>query len=66
MFIHTARSVKVVNAAGVNKIKRNILSLQQSLRSVQGAEEGILERSIQYWDLYSHGPKVSECCRTHL
>lgn len=52
--------MKVVNAAGVRKIKRDILSLQQSLRSVhRGMEEGLLSRSVAYWDLYERGPKVS-------
>jgi exocyst complex component 4 len=58
MFIHAARSVTVINLAGVQKIKRNILSLQQTLRAIQGTDDGILSRSIQFWDMYEKGPKV--------
>ncbi len=62
LFIQAARSMKVVNSAGVKKIKRNILSLQQSLRSInRGSEEGVLSRSVAYWDLYDRGPKVCSC-----
>lgn len=52
-----ARSIKVVNPAGVEKIKRNIMSLQQFLGSA-GASEDALSRSMTYWDLYNKGPKV--------
>ncbi|KAK4685429.1 exocyst complex component 4, partial [Tremellales sp. Uapishka_1] len=58
LFIHAARSIKMVNEAGVKKIKRNIVSLQQSLRSIVNSPgEGVLTRSIAYWDLYEGGPK---------
>jgi exocyst complex component 4 len=59
LFIQAARSIKVINLAGVKKIKRNILSLQQTLRNVHcGSAEGVLTRSVAYWDLYESGPKV--------
>ena len=59
LFIHAARSIKMVNSAGVKKIKRNILSLQQALRSLKlVSDEGVLSRSVAYWDLYEPGPKV--------
>ena len=59
MFIQAARSLKVVNLEGVKKIKRNILSLQQSLRSInRGYDEGVLSRSVTYWGLFERGPKV--------
>jgi exocyst complex component 4 len=58
LFVHMARSIKV-NRAGVQKIKRNILALQQSLRSV--AQEDV-DRSMTYWGLYERGPKVRGIC----
>ncbi|EIW69172.1 hypothetical protein TREMEDRAFT_31499 [Tremella mesenterica DSM 1558] len=58
MFIHAARSIKMVNLAGVHKMKRDILALQQALRGINhGPEEGILSRAMTYWDLYGRGPK---------
>ena len=59
MFIYAARSIKVVNRAGVQKIKRNILSIQQTLRAIQGTDKGVLARSMAYWDMYEQGPKAS-------
>lgn len=58
LFIVAARNIKVVNTAGVEKIKRNIMSLQQFLGSA-GASDDALSRSMTYWDLYNKGPKVS-------
>lgn len=53
-----ARSIKVMNAAGVHKVKRNILSLQQCLRGLSKSQNDVLSRSMAYWDLYDAGPKV--------
>jgi hypothetical protein len=59
-FINAARSIKMVNSHGVKKIKRNIMSMQQTLRGMsQGSDEGILSLALGYWDLYEAGPKVS-------
>ncbi|WVQ83526.1 hypothetical protein IAT38_005667 [Cryptococcus sp. DSM 104549] len=53
-----SKHMKVVNAAGVRKIKRNILSLQQTLRGIAPASgEGVLARAVAYWDLFERGPK---------
>ena len=60
MFIHASRFITLINEAGVQKIRRNILALQQTLRAMGPAtEEEILDRSMQYWDMYERGPKVS-------
>ena len=57
----------MVNSAGVKKIKRNIMSLQQTLRSInRGADEGTLNRSVAYWDLYERGPKVCRIVPTRI
>lgn len=59
MFIHSARSIKLVNSAGVRKIRRNMLALQQSLRGMnQSQQEGILYLSNLYWDMYDRDPKA--------
>jgi exocyst complex component 4 len=61
LFVHSARSLKLVNAAGVRKIRRNMLALQQSLRSVhQSSSDGILQLSSVYWDMYDQNPKVRQ------
>ncbi|ORY27686.1 Sec8 exocyst complex component-specific domain-domain-containing protein [Naematelia encephala] len=66
LFITSARSIKMVNLAGVQKIKRNILSLQQTLRGLsRGHDDGVLTRSMAYWDMYERGPKnMLETIRT--
>jgi exocyst complex component 4 len=66
MFIHAARNIKMVNLAGVKKIKRNVVSLQQSLRGIaKASDEGILARAVAYWDMYERGPKVRHSTRVH-
>jgi exocyst complex component 4 len=67
MFIHSARSIQMVNPAGVHKIKRDIMSLQEVLRGINlpsASDEGVLTRAIAYWDMYELGPKVSHGCRS--
>lgn len=57
VYVHAARDIKVVNSAGVRKIRRNILSLQQTLRGIIVSEpEGMLLRATEYWDLFERGP----------
>lgn len=59
MFVASARGLKVVNPAGVAKIQRNMLALQQTMRSInQAAADGVLHLSSVYWDMYSQDPKV--------
>lgn len=58
IFINAARHVKNVNSAGARKIRRNILSLQQTLRGiVPSSSDGMLARAMEYWDLFQQGPK---------
>jgi exocyst complex component 4 len=60
MFVSSARSLKVINAAGVAKIQRNMLALQQTMRSInQSPADGVLHLSSVYWDMYNQDPKVS-------
>ncbi|BEI80172.1 hypothetical protein CcaverHIS002_0107010 [Cutaneotrichosporon cavernicola] len=68
VFVHAARQVKRVNAAGARKLRRNILSLQQTLRGIVSLgheQEGMLSHAIEYWDLFEKGPKrMLESIRT--
>ncbi|WVW79702.1 hypothetical protein I302_101672 [Kwoniella bestiolae CBS 10118] len=58
VFISSSKNIKMVNAAGVRKIKRNILALQQTLRGIApAAKEGQLGRAMEFWELYDKGPK---------
>lgn len=59
LIAYTSKYVKGVNAAGVRKIKRDILSMQQTLRGIAASsEQGVLSRAAGFWDLYEQGPKV--------
>ncbi|WRT65409.1 uncharacterized protein IL334_002352 [Kwoniella shivajii] len=58
VFITSSKFIKMVNPAGVRKIKRDILALQQTLRGIApAAKEGQLNKAIEYWELYHKGPK---------
>lgn len=59
LFVNAARNIKAINAHGVHKIRRNILSLQQTLRGIIASDaEGMLLRATEFWDLFERGPKV--------
>jgi exocyst complex component 4 len=61
LFVNAARDIKLINEAGVHKIQRNILSLQQTLRGIIAADaEGMLLRATEFWAMYEPGPKVRE------
>ncbi|KAK6906905.1 hypothetical protein I203_100894 [Kwoniella mangroviensis CBS 8507] len=58
VFISSSKNIKMVNPAGVRKIKRNILALQQTLRGIApAAKEGQLGKALDFWELYDKGPK---------
>lgn len=60
LIAYASKYVKGVNAAGVRKIKRDILSLQQTLQGIAASsDQGVLSRAAGFWDLYEQGPKVS-------
>ena len=65
LFVTFAGRLGSVNSAGVKKIQRNVQALQQTLRSAAATDqEGLLTKSLAYWDLYESGPKVSGRCGT--
>jgi len=58
LFVSAARDIKVINTAGAHKIRRNILSLQQTLRGIISTDaEGMLLRATAFWGLFELGPK---------
>jgi exocyst complex component 4 len=60
MLIADARHLSRVNAFGVRKITRNILALQQSIKSItNGKHHTDFERAKLYYSLFSQSPPVS-------
>lgn len=58
--------VSAVNRAGVTKMLRNILSLQQNLKNILDAPLRVdLDRSKRLWEMVSREPEVRACLRSH-
>ncbi|KAI0249495.1 Sec8 exocyst complex component-specific domain-containing protein [Lactifluus subvellereus] len=58
LLIHNARHIPLANALGMKKISRNILALQQCVKTVvRDARDGELLRAKQYYSLFSHNPQ---------
>ncbi|KAI6047781.1 exocyst complex component sec8 [Pisolithus marmoratus] len=58
LLIANARHIRSANNVGIKKVMRNILALQQSIRSVGGDGRGVqLERARVYYSLFSLGPQ---------
>lgn len=54
------RKMRAINRHGVTKMVRNVLALQQNLKSIVDIPgEVSLERSRRFWDLLLHTPEVS-------
>jgi len=57
LLISTAHNIRRLNENGVKKILRNILALQQCVRTINRDSHNIgFERAKQYWALFSVGP----------
>lgn len=64
LLIHNARHIGVANSLGMRKISRNMLALQQCVKTiVPDARDGELLRAKQYYLLFSLSPPV---CRDLL
>lgn len=62
LLITCARAARYVTPQGVQKIRRNMLAVQQALCAVvEDASRADLPRARAYWALYEMGPKVG--CR---
>jgi exocyst complex component 4 len=60
ILIPNARYLRHVNLAGVKKILRNILALQQRIRTIADEKQSMqLERAKRYYSLFFMSPTVS-------
>lgn len=59
LLIDNARYISLANALGMKKISRNVLALQQCVKTiVSNAHDGELLRAKQYYSLFSLNPQV--------
>lgn len=59
LLISNARNLRLVNNYGVKKIMRNMLALQQSIKTITDESEGTeFERSKRYYSLFFGSPAV--------
>lgn len=57
LLISHARSIRFANSLGIQKIQRNILAMQQNLKTIMdGPLEAELERAKKYYSLFSLAP----------
>jgi exocyst complex component 4 len=60
MTIYNARHLRFPNEFGMKKVMRNIMALQQSLRTLSiDQNETDFERAKRYYNLFSLSPRVS-------
>lgn len=61
LLIYNARHIGVANYLGMKKISRNMLALQQCVKTiVHDARDGELLRAKQYYSLFSLSPPVCQ------
>jgi exocyst complex component 4 len=61
LLIHNARHIGIANSLGMKKISRNVLALQQCVKTiVLDARDGELLRAKQYYSLFSLSPPVCQ------
>ena len=61
LLIYNARHIGVANSLGMKKISRNMLALQQCVKTiVHDARDGELLRAKQYYSLFSLSPPVCQ------
>jgi exocyst complex component 4 len=59
LLISTAANIHKINANGVKKISRNILALQQCVKTIaRDPRDAEFERAKQYWALHTLNPAV--------
>jgi len=58
LLISSSSQIRFVNEKGAQKMLRNILALQQNLKTIQnGPKEGDLDAAKKYWGLFSQTPQ---------
>ena len=61
LLIYNARHIGVANSLGMKKINRNMLALQQCVKTiVHDARDGELLRAKQYYSLFFLSPPVCQ------
>lgn len=64
LLIYHARHIRLVNSLGMRKIRRNMLALQQCVKTiVHDTRDGELFRAKEYYSLFSHSPQVCKDSR---
>lgn len=59
LLISNSRHIRFANAVGVQKIMRNMLAMQQNLKTITDAsQDADFERARAYWNLFSRQPAV--------
>jgi exocyst complex component 4 len=59
LLIYNARHIRLANSLGMKKISRNMLALQQCVKTiVHDSRDGELLRAKQYFSLFSLNPQV--------
>jgi exocyst complex component 4 len=65
VLISGSRQLRFVNEHGVKKIQRNVVALQQNLKTLTDVPRDTgLERAKQFYGLFSLEPSVSSYSRT--
>mgnify|MGYP006919982458 FL=1 len=60
LLIRNARHIRLANGFGQHKMLRNILALQQNLKTLGDEPLQVnFDRSRRFWELFEQGPKVS-------
>jgi hypothetical protein len=62
ILISHARHLRRVNSFGVKKIMRNMLALQQRIRSITNERSAQLEKAQRYYSLFFLSPTVHTIC----
>ena len=67
--VYNARHIRFANQFGINKIMRNILAIQQSLKTLSDApQDAEFERAKTFYAMFSLTPSVRlflHCCPTN-
>lgn len=65
LLISNARHLRQANVFGVKKILRNVLALQQSIKTITGEQKHTeFERAKRYYSLFFKSPPVSSHIQT--
>jgi len=58
IFVNHAKRIRSLNEVGVKKIQRNILALQQSVKTLHlGPKDADLDKAKKYWAMYFSTPQ---------